>query len=216
MNLFTLKDVNYKDILFYPNLAIESGGATFVVGESGSGKSTLLKLLNGTISANSGEILYNNVPITDIDPIELRRQVLLGGQNVFLFDGTIKQNFDSFFKYRDLPPLSDNEVLPYLNITHLNFPPNNPCATLSGGERQRVFIAVCLALKPKVLLLDEPTAALDDTTADTVLRNLKDFAAANGITLVIISHSQKLIETQADRIIKLEKRDVKSGTKDNQ
>ncbi|MCL2847164.1 MAG: ABC transporter ATP-binding protein [Firmicutes bacterium] len=201
--MFTLKKVNFIDLISYPDLTIEKRKASFIIGESGTGKSTLLKLLNGTVSATSGEIFYNGENIENLDPVELRREVLLAGQNAYLFDRTIEENFDTFYKYRDLLPLENEKKTQYLKTLCVPFELDAQCSILSGGEKQRVFIAICLSFNPKVLLLDEPTSALDDATAHNVIKSVKEYCKKNDITLIIVSHSKEIIETHADVIIKL-------------
>ena len=169
--LFSLRNVSFKDIISYPDIEIPGGLATFICGESGSGKSTLLKLLNGVISADSGEILYSGKRVEDYDQVELRREVLLCGQAVYLFDGSVQDNFEQYHKYRDSAILPE-AMQAYLKICAADFPLNTPCVTMSGGERQRVFTAICLSFRPRVILLDEPTSALDDATAYTMMTNL--------------------------------------------
>ena len=203
MPLFSLKDVNFKNIIHYPDIEIAENSVTFVCGESGCGKSTLLKLLNGVDSADSGEILYAGNPLEEYDPVALRRDVLLCGQSAFLFDGSIEENFTEYYKYRDLRPLSTEEVRPYLKICSVEFSPNAACATMSGGERQRIFIAICLSLRPKVLLLDEPTSALDDATANVIMANIKAFCKENEITLIVVSHNKALAKAYAEHTVML-------------
>jgi len=206
MALFSLKNVWFKDIIHYPNIEISQGGAAFICGESGCGKSTLLKLLNGAVSAESGEILYCGRRIEEYDPVMLRREVLLCGQSTFLFDGSVQENFNEFYKYRDLPFANQEEINTYLKICAAGFPLDAPCATMSGGERQRVFTAVCLSMRPKVLLLDEPTSALDDMTANAMVSNIKTFCHENNITLIVVSHNKTLAQAYADTVITLERR----------
>jgi len=90
MALFSINQVNYKDIIKYPDMDIFQDQTTFLCGESGCGKSTLFKLLNGVVSAGSGTITYKGKPVEEYDPTKLRREVLLVGQSVYLFDGTIR------------------------------------------------------------------------------------------------------------------------------
>lgn len=203
MPLFSLKNVNFKDIIHYPDIEIPENQTTFICGESGSGKSTLLKLLNGVVSADAGEILYAGKRIRDYDPVALRREVLLCGQSVYLFDKNIQENFNEYYDYRDLPPVSPEDIEKYLHICAADFPLDTPCATMSGGERQRVFIAVCLSLRPGVLLLDEPTSALDDATAGAMMSAIKAFCREENITLIVVSHNRALAAAYADRTISL-------------
>jgi len=203
MALFSLKNVSFKDMIHYPDIEIPEKLATFICGESGSGKSTLLKLLNGVASPDGGEILYDGKPIGDYNPVLLRREVLLFGQSAYLFDGTIEENFAQYYSYRDLSPISAEEMQTYLSLCAAVFPLDAPCATMSGGERQRVFIAICLSLRPKVLLLDEPTSALDDMTANAVIANIKSFCLENEMTLIAVSHNRALVQPYADHTITL-------------
>jgi len=203
MSLFSLQDVNFKDIIHYPDIEIAEGYVTFICGESGCGKSTLLKLLNGVISADRGEILYANKPIEKYDPIALRREVVLCGQSPFLFDGNIQENFEEYYKYRDLPKIIPEEAHKYLKICAADFPLDAPCTTMSGGEKQRVFTAICLSLHPNVLLLDEPTSALDDVTSNLMITNIKAFCRDRKISLIVVSHNKVLAESHADYTILL-------------
>jgi putative ABC transport system ATP-binding protein len=199
--LFTLKDVNFQNFLHYPSLLIPQGVATFICGESGTGKSTLLKLLNGVLSPTGGEIFYLGKRVGDYDPILLRRDVLLVSQQVYLFDKTVKENFDEYYMYRGLEALSDEAITEYLRICAANIPLESACYVLSGGERQRVFSAVNLSFCPKVLMMDEPTSALDDKTANIFMENIKTHCAANNITLIVVSHDKNITEKFADNII---------------
>lgn len=203
MALFTLENVNYKDIIRYPYIKISEGGATFICGESGSGKSTLLKLLNGVISPTDGEITYSDKNIEDHDPITLRREVLLISQSVYLFDMTIKDNFNEYYAYRELEPISEEAMKSYLDICSVNLPLDSMCSVLSGGERQRVFIAINLSLGAKVFMLDEPTSALDDKNSNTLMENVKAFCKQNDATLLVVSHDRAIADKYADHIISL-------------
>lgn len=195
--------LKFLDLIAYPPIEINPAKATFLTGESGSGKSTLLKLLNATAAPSAGVILYEGSDVEGLDTVKLRREVVLAAQGVFLFDGTIRQNFDQFHDFRDEPPIGEEEIKRCLALCCAEFPPETRCETLSGGERQRVFLAIHLSFKPKVLMLDEPTSALDEATAFRLLTNVKAWCAENGTTLVAISHDQKLVEAFADEVIRL-------------
>ena len=201
--MFVLKNVNFKGILNYSDIEIPKGGATFICGESGSGKSTLLKLLNGILSPTSGEITYLHKVLEDYDPILLRREILLVSQSVYLFDKTIKENFDEYYAYRNLEPLCEEQIKSYLDICMVNLPVDSMCHVLSGGERQRVFIAINLSYKPKVFMMDEPTSALDDKNANALMENIKAHCNANGTTLIVVSHDRAIAERYADNVIYL-------------
>ena len=194
----------YKGILEFPPLVIAKGNTTFITGRSGSGKSTLFKLFNGIYSPDAGEVYYDGTAISKLDTITLRREVLLVSQGVFLFAGTIKENFAAFYDYRELPVISETEMVRFLHLCCADFPLDASCNTMSGGERQRIYLAICLSFKPKVLMLDEPTSALDGETADRLLQRLREFAQETAMTLLIISHAPSLAAKYGDQIIDLE------------
>lgn len=198
MFLFTLEDVSFNGIINYPKIEIDEGKITFIIGESGSGKSTLLKLLNGVITASEGEVLYRGRNVQEYDPIELRREVLLVNQAIFLFDRSIKENFDEYRSYRELEPIDGYDLRKYLNICAAKLPLDSDCGKLSGGERQRVFTAINLSFLPKVLMLDEPTSALDDTTSALFIENITAYCKQNKLTLIVVSHDRNIYEKYAE------------------
>jgi putative ABC transport system ATP-binding protein len=199
--IFKTKDLTFNDSIHFPNLEIPKNKVTFISGKSGSGKTTLFKLFNGTLTQSSGDIYYNNQNILDLDTITLRKEVLLISQDVFLFDGNIKDNFIEFYKYRGESLLEDGEIKYFLDICSLDFPLDKNCEEMSGGERQRLYIAIFLSFKPKVILLDEPTSALDEENSHIVIGNIISFSKENGITLLVISHDNELANDFADKVV---------------
>ncbi len=197
------KKLVFKDFIFYDNIHILKSKVNFITGNSGCGKSTLLKLFNRTENFSSGEILYKDQSITEIDSIELRKEVKLISQTTFLFSGTIKENFNLFYNYCECPSLSDEQMKYFLNLTVANFSLDTPCDNLSGGEKQRVYIAICLSMKAETIMLDEPTSALDYSLSVKVLENIVSYAKENHLTLIIISHDSKLTEMFAENIVNL-------------
>jgi len=204
MALFTITDVHFEHIIHYPDIEIEAGRTTFICGESGSGKSTLLKLLNGVITPTGGCITYLDKNIGEFDPVALRREVLFVGQAVYLFDESIRENFNTYYAYRDLDAPSEAEMEQYLEICAVSLPLDSMCTVLSGGERQRVFHAINLSLGPKVFMMDEPTSALDDKNAKALMENIKAYCDEHGMTLLVVSHDKAIAEQYADRVIFLE------------
>ncbi|MDD2994516.1 MAG: ABC transporter ATP-binding protein [Pygmaiobacter sp.] len=182
---------------------MEGNKTTFLTGPSGCGKSTLLRLFNKTASPGSGRVLFYGEDIASMNTLVLRRRVLLVGQSVFLFSTSIADNFNHFFAYRGQNPPEISEMKKYLAICRADFPLESRCDTLSGGERQRVFLAVCLAMQPEVLLLDEPSSALDRNHADAVIAGIKAWAHENSVTLVVVSHDPVLTARFADCTLSL-------------
>ena len=203
--LLSTQNLSFQNILCYPDISIEQNKTTFIAGASGSGKSTLLKLFNGSHSPSSGTIFFQGTNIHYIDPIKLRRDILLVSQTVYLFDGSITDNFNLFYSYREQAPLPPEQVEALLRLCEADFATSKDCNLLSGGERQRVYLAICLSFRPQVLLLDEPTSALDKNTATTVLRNIINFCKANRITPIIVSHDPSLSNEFAEQVINISK-----------
>lgn len=199
--IITVKDVRFKDLLHYESIEIEEGKVTFLCGDSGAGKSTLLKLLNATYPIESGQIIYKDRDINETNPVVLRREILLAAQTVFLFPGSIRENFRQFYEYREDPPLPEEEMKAYLQMCQVPFGLDENCDTMSGGERQRIFLAICLSMRPKVFMMDEPTSALDEMTGSRLMEQVKDYCGKSGITMIIVSHDGKLVEKFADHKI---------------
>ena len=129
------KNLSFMNSISYQDISIPIGITNFLSGKSGSGKSTLLKLINATISPSSGTILYNGTDINNIDTLTLRRELLLASQEPFLFDGTIRQNFDFFYDFRDNVCINEEGMKHFLNICCAPFTLDTLCNNLSGGER---------------------------------------------------------------------------------
>lgn len=195
----------FRDNIQYPDLSIRTGTSTFLTGPSGCGKSTLLHLMNGTLSPSAGQALYRGRDVAVWDTIQLRREALLLRQSAYLFDGSIRENFAEYHRYRGEAPPEEGDVRAFLELCMADFPLEQSCATLSGGERQRVFLAVGLSFRPRVLLLDEPTSALDADTGAALMGRLLGYCRKEGITPVVVSHDQGLTETYAEETIALGK-----------
>lgn len=203
--IFRTERVNYKNIIQYPDISIKGERITFICGESGSGKSSLLKLLNGTEKPEQGRVFYQEKDIAEMDTVKLRRQVSLVGQSVYLFDKTIKENFEAYYEYRDLTALSTLRMNEFLRLCCADFSMSDNCRSLSGGERQRVYLAIFLSLCPDVLMLDEPTSALDQSTGFAVMDNICTFCKEKKTTLLVVSHDANLVGHFAEDKIVLEK-----------
>lgn len=201
--ILTAQNVIFQDHICYPIIQIMSQKTTFIVGESGSGKSTLLKLFNGTICASSGQILFLGTDIQTMNTTPLRQQILLVSQQVFLFEQTIKENFITYYTYRELSVPNEQTMQLFLSLCCITLALDTLCSNLSGGERQRVYLAIFLSFTPTVLMLDEPTSALDTRNATTVIGNIKTFCKNHEITLIIISHDTALSTQFSDATITL-------------
>ena len=182
---------------------IEKGEIAIVVGASGAGKTTVLNLLGGMDKLDEGTISVDGAKIsayTDKQLTEYRRYDI---GFVFQFYNlvqnlTARENVELATQISKLA-LDVDEVIAQVGLTERK---NNFPSQLSGGEQQRVAIARALAKKPKLLLCDEPTGALDYQTGKSILKLLQDTSRIHGMTIVIITHNSALT-AMADRVIRM-------------
>lgn len=185
------------------SFGIEQGKFTVILGPSGSGKSTTLNLLGGMDKATSGKIIVNDKDITLMSKKELERYRRTEIGFVFQFYNlipqlTAKENVAIAANLTN-DSIDVDEIVKAVGLEkRKNLFPSN----LSGGELQRLSIARALVKKPKILLCDEPTGALDSETGKMILQLLKETALKFKIALVIVTHNINL-EKIADRVIHL-------------
>ncbi len=177
------------------------GDFTLIVGPSGGGKSTILNLLGGMDRCTRGKIFVDREEITAMSEKELCRFRRQEVGFVFQFYNlmpnlTALENVEIATKVA-VAPLYERDMLDRVGLKERrhHFP-----AQLSGGEQQRVAIARALAKKPKILLCDEPTGALDSETGKSILQLLQETAHLYEMTVVVITHNQSLVPL-ADRVI---------------
>jgi putative ABC transport system ATP-binding protein len=201
--LFALENVTLtragRTVLSDLKLALPDG-TTALVGPSGAGKSTLLRLLNRLADPDAGAISYRGRDVRDYDVLELRREVALVPQLPALLAGTVADNvvYGPWLAGRACD-VSGALVLAGLDRSFAV----RPAGQLSVGEQQRVMLARALALNPAVLLLDEPTAALDHQTRDAVERTLTELKTRLSVSLVIVTHDPSQARRLSDRVIQL-------------
>ena len=184
--MFKLKDIKFKNILDIENLEIHENVVTIVKGESGSGKSTMLKLLNNIISPDSGVVMYNGVDVNDINPITLRRDVIMQSQFPNIFPGNVRENLNIIFTLRGEEGLDDEKLLKALEIVNLKKDLTDDAQNLSGGEKTRLSIARLFLVEPEVFLLDEPGASLDSKTEEILMNNVISEIKKRNKTLIFI------------------------------
>ncbi|PKM94461.1 MAG: ABC transporter ATP-binding protein [Firmicutes bacterium HGW-Firmicutes-1] len=201
--MFVLKDVKYKDIIDIKALQIPKNKITCIIGESGSGKTTILRLLNKLISCDRGEVFYDNQSLKDINSIELRRNVVMLPQSPAIFSGSIKDNLLIGLKFAEKTFVSDDELIEILKLVNLKKDLNEDADKLSGGEKQRVALGRVILLKPEVLLLDEPSSALDEDTEHLIFEALVKYTKDNNKTLIMVTHSKKVAHHFSDQIIEI-------------
>lgn len=192
-----------KDI----NLKIEDGEFIGIIGHTGSGKSTLIQHMNGLIRATSGGIYFNGQDIYDKDfnMKELRSKVGLVFQypEHQIFETTIFD--DVCFGPKNLGlDKKTVELRAFEALRNVHFPAElfyQSPFDLSGGQKRRVAIAGVLAMKPEVLILDEPTAGLDPAGRDEIFELISNMHKELGITIILVSHSMEDVANYVDRII---------------
>jgi len=185
------------------NLSVRAGESVALTGESGSGKSTLLHLIAGLDAADSGEIRLQDTLVSELGDAgraELRRDRLgLVFQQFNLIPSlSVEDNlvFQSRIAGRHDPDWH-RELVERLGLS--NFLKRYP-EQLSGGQQQRVAIGRALAIKPLLLLADEPTGNLDEATADDVLALARDLVARSGCGFLMVTHSARLAATLDRRV----------------
>lgn len=207
--MFQMSNVIYKDILNIKKVDIPPGKVTTIIGESGSGKTTFMKLLNRLISHDEGSILYNNHPIEEFDPIQLRKQVVMLSQTPAIFEGTIRDNLLIGLKFSGKAPVDDADMVKTLDMLKLHKDLEDDADSLSGGEKQRVAFARVILMDAAIYLLDEPTSALDDETETLVMERFISHARENDKTIIMVTHSKKVAEEYSDQIIQM--KDINEG-----
>lgn len=199
-----------KDI----NLKIEEGQFIGIIGHTGSGKSTLTQLLNGLLRATSGHIYVDGEDIydEDYDMKKLRNKVGLVFQypDHQLFETT---NFEDvcFGPKNQGLDRKEVELRAFEALQNVGFPENlyyQPPFDLSGGQKRRVAIAGVLAMKPQVLILDEPTAGLDPAGRDEILGLVTKMHKELGITIILVSHSMEDVAEYVERLIVMNQGEV--------
>jgi putative ABC transport system ATP-binding protein len=202
--LFVLRDVTYRrgGRVILSGLTVElEEGMTALVGPSGAGKSTLLRLLNRLADPDDGRIQYRGRDVRDYDVLELRREIALVPQLPALLPGSVAENV----AYG--PGLCGRrcELDRALALAGLDGTfAARAAKQLSVGEQQRLMLARALALEPRVLLLDEPTAALDERSRDAVERTLLELHARVSAAIIVVTHDPRQARRLGDRLLVLD------------
>lgn len=185
-----------RDTLVFPDIQCERGEHWLLLGESGSGKTTLLHLLAGLRKAQAGQIIIDGRDITKMQEASLDK---FRGQNIgiifqqphFVRALTVTENLRLGQQLAGLKH-DDQRIHAILERLGISHKADSKPHRLSVGEQQRASIGRALINKPKLILADEPTSALDDTHCDEVINLLKEQAAQDNITLLIVTHDNRL------------------------
>jgi ABC-type Fe3+/spermidine/putrescine transport system ATPase subunit len=183
------------------NLQIEPGEFLCFLGPSGCGKTTILRMITGFEQVTSGNIIYDGKTINDVIP--QKREFGIVFQSYALFPNmTVRQNIAFGLKMRKMPQkLIDERVVEITDLIGLHGWETHYPSQLSGGQQQRVALGRAIAIKPNVLLLDEPLSALDAKIRIRLRTVIKRLQEDLGITLIYVTHDQEEALALADRVV---------------
>lgn len=197
------KSVAISDI----NIEIPQGQFVGLIGHTGSGKSTFIQHLNGLLLPSSGRVLLGDTDINSSKKLRAEARFKVGLVFQYpeyqLFEETVYK--DIAFGPKNMKLSKDEidervgEAAGFVGLPDSVF--QRSPLELSGGQKRRVAIAGVIAMRPEVLILDEPTAGLDPVGCKSILQNITDYRAATGATVVLVSHSMEEVSRIADRLI---------------
>jgi energy-coupling factor transporter ATP-binding protein EcfA2 len=226
-NLIEIRDLTFQYVgatrttLDSVNLEIKSGEIVLIAGHSGSGKSTLLRAINGLIphqhaGSYSGKVTVDGIVVSESDMSKLATRVGYIFQNpenqIFMF--SVERDIAFGLENLGLPTdeirARVDWALDLLKINHLALRAPHE---LSDGQKQRVAIAGVIAMRPKILILDEPTSLLDPFTANSLVNLVRELRSSLGMTVLIVEHRLDLVAKICDRLVVIDKGSIVfSGT----
>ena len=208
-HLIELKDITVsfdgEKILDNLSLYIRDGEFVTLLGSSGCGKTTTLRIIAGFIEPDEGQVFFDSKDITGVPPY--KREVNTIFQRYALFPHlNVFENIAYGLRVRKFPKaFIEEEVTKMLQLVGLAGFEKRSVTKLSGGQQQRVAIARALVLKPKVLLLDEPLAALDLKLRKDMQKELKNIQQQLGITFIYVTHDQEEALSMSDTVVVMNK-----------
>ncbi len=230
MSLLTVQNLIYgyskgtpfeKGALKGVNISFENGEIIAIIGHTGSGKSTLLQHLNGLLKPDSGDVLFDGESIykskETLKNIRFNVGLCFQYPEHQLFESSVYKDISFGPKNMGLSQeeidLRVREAAHFTGLTDDYF--DKSPFDLSGGEKRRVAIAGVIAMKPKVLILDEPTAGLDPVGKNNILKLIKNYNNSTGSTVVFVSHNMDDVALIADRVVVMNDGEIAlSGTVD--
>jgi cobalt/nickel transport system ATP-binding protein len=193
------------------SVQVEKGERIAILGPNGAGKSTLFRLLNGLLLPSKGAVAIDGLPVERKNFYEIRARVGMVFQDSDdqLFNSTVRQEVAYGLTNRRLSEAERDDTVAWaLSVAGISGYGKRSPHNLSGGEKKRVALASVLATKPDVLVLDEPTAALDPHGVTSIIRLLNEINQELGITLIFASHDADIIPLLADRVYLLNRGEV--------
>lgn len=200
-----------RDVLHSICLDIEAGDFWTLIGPNGAGKSTLLGLFNGLTPCTSGTITFEGMPLTHDTLTEVRRKVAHVFQATDLdpkmplsvFASVLSGTYGHLGLFRWPGKKEKQLAMQSLEVVGLAHLAHRPIGHLSGGERQRVALARALAQEPQLLLLDEPTAALDWRAQRDICNAIADLRKAFNLTVIMVTHDLNAVFALAHKVVML-------------
>ncbi|MCJ7512503.1 MAG: phosphate ABC transporter ATP-binding protein [Anaerolineales bacterium] len=192
------RDLGGRRILSLSDLEVDERQVLGFVGPNGAGKSTLLRILAMLEPWDAGEIRYRSARLAYPAPLDLRRQVTMVFQRPVLLNHTVRENIAYGLRLRGENPEPVVEEL--IERVGLRAVASQNARRLSGGEAQRVALARALALRPRVLLLDEPTAHLDPASVEQIEAIIQNIKSTADCTIVLVTHNIHQARRLADRV----------------
>lgn len=206
--MFELNNVTFKHILHIQHVCLDRC-VTCIIGPSGSGKTTMLRLLNRLNEAEQGTILYNGEDIQKLNPMELRRRVVMLGQTPVIYPGDIEENLQIGLRLSGRLPATKQKLKEYLEKVDLHKELQESCERLSGGEKQRLCLARVMLMDAEVYLVDEPSSALDKETESFVIENLVHFVTERKRQLIMVMHSAEVSAKYPKSLLRIENGDTR-------
>lgn len=192
--------VNGRHILKNVNLEVPDGELMALVGPSGSGKTSLLRIMNMLEPAYEGHVIIDGHDIRE-DNMALRRSMAMVFQKPVVFSMSVYENVAYGLRLRNAPKHEiDARVKEVLALLDMSGKEKEYARHLSGGEAQRIAFARAYVIKPKLLLLDEPTANLDRQNVAIIEKAVKDINVRYGTTVILVTHSLPQARRLAGRI----------------
>ncbi|PSW17185.1 iron ABC transporter substrate-binding protein [Photobacterium sanctipauli] len=211
--MYQLVDASFqidgKTILHPTNLTFKPGAVTTLLGHNGCGKSTLIKLLSRQNPAASGQVLFDQQPISALSSQDFALNVAYLPQHPPITDGVTVRELvcfgrypwkGAFGRYSDQDYRLVDDAIEKVGLTPFA---NRFVTTLSGGERQRAWVAMLLAQQSKCILLDEPTSALDVAHQYELLALIRELNQSLGLTVIMVLHDVNMAAKFSDELIAL-------------
>ena len=205
---FSYTSDSEKSVIKNLNLSVKAGQTLALVGPSGGGKSTICNLIPRLYNIDSGSITLDGINISDITLESLRRSIGIVSQNIFLFDGTVRDNIaygaGSVSEEEIINAAKRANIHDYISTLDMRYDTEvgERGIKLSGGQRQRIAIARLFLKNPSLLILDEATSALDNITEVQIQKALEELS--EGRTVIVVAHRLSTVKN-ADKIVVIDK-----------